>query len=128
MKATRKAITLTGALYFVMAIPVSKGQDSALVTGAASSISAPIEFIQVDDLKIAYKVVGNGKPIIFLARFRGTLNDWDPAFVDGVAKSYRVILFDAPGVGRSSGIVPASVTKWADQAVQFTRALGIEHA
>jgi pimeloyl-ACP methyl ester carboxylesterase len=56
------------------------------------------------------------------------LNDWDPAFVDAVAKSHQVILFDAPGVGRSSGIVPTSVTKWADQAVQFSRALGIDHA
>ena len=26
------------------------------------------------------------------------------------------------------GSVPTSVTKWADQAVQFTRALGIDHA
>jgi pimeloyl-ACP methyl ester carboxylesterase len=106
----------------------SKGRGLSPEASVSSSISAPIKFIQVDGLKIAYKVVGRGKPIIFLARFRGTLNDWDPAFVDGVAKSYKVILFDAPGVGLSTGIVPTSVTKWADQAVQFTRALGIDHA
>ena len=91
-------------------------------------MSAPIDFISVDGISIVYKVIGNGKPIVFLARFRGTLNDWDPAFVDAVAKSYQVILFDAPGVGRSGGIVPTSVTKWADQAVQFTHTLGIRHA
>jgi pimeloyl-ACP methyl ester carboxylesterase len=77
----------------------------------SSSISAPIKFIQADSFKIAYKVIGTGQAIILLARFRGTLNDWDPAFVDAVAKSYRVILFDASGAGRSSGIVPTSVTK-----------------
>jgi pimeloyl-ACP methyl ester carboxylesterase len=99
-----------------------------VLTSASSAISAPIKFIEVDGLKIAYKVIGNGKPIIFLARFRGTLNDWDPAFVDAVARSYQVILFDAPGVGCSGGIVPTSVTRWADQAIQFTRALGIDHA
>jgi pimeloyl-ACP methyl ester carboxylesterase len=71
----------------------------------SSSISAPINFIQVDGLRIAHKVIGNGEPIVFLARFRGTLNDWDPAFVDAVAKSYRVILFDGPGVGLSTGAV-----------------------
>jgi pimeloyl-ACP methyl ester carboxylesterase len=105
---------------------------SHLLTQTAAStspsISAPIQFIPVDGFNIAYKVIGTGEPIIFLARFRGTLNDWDPAFVDAVAKSYRVILFDAPGVGRSTGIVPTSVTKWADQAVHFAHALGIEHA
>jgi len=97
-------------------------------SSSSSSITAPINFIQVDGLNIAHKVIGNGLPIIFLARFRGTLNDWDPAFVDAVAKSYQVILFDAPGVGRSGGLVPTSVTRWADQAVQFARALGIDRA
>ena len=90
------------------------------VVSASSSITAPIQFTKVDGLNIAYKVIGQGKPIIFLARFRGTLNDWDPAFVDAVAKSYRVILFDAPGVGRSAGVVSTSVTKWADQAAHST--------
>jgi pimeloyl-ACP methyl ester carboxylesterase len=94
----------------------------------SSSISAPINFIQVDGLRIAHKVIGNGEPIVFLARFRGTLNDWDPAFVDAVAKSYRVILFDGPGVGLSTGAVSKSVTEWADQAIQFSRALGIDQA
>jgi pimeloyl-ACP methyl ester carboxylesterase len=103
-------------------------QGSALQTSASSSISAPIKFIEVDSLMIAYKEIGKGKPIIFLQRFRGTLNDWDPAFVDAVAQRYRVILFDAPGVGRSTGIVPKSVTAWADQAVRFSRALGIDRA
>src|SRR5580700_10795514 len=103
-------------------------QTSNARADASSSISAPIKFIQVDGLPVAYKVIGKGKPIVFLQRFRGTLNDWDPAFVDGVAKSRQVILFDAPGVGRSPGVVSTSVTKWADQAIRFTRALGIDRA
>ena len=109
-------------------IPVPQRPLTTTAASASSSISAPIQFIQVDGLNIAYKVIGKGEPIIFLARFRGTLNDWDPAFVDAVAKSYQVILFDAPGVGRSTGVVPTSVTKWADQVVQFTHALRIERA
>ena len=68
--------------------PLSKPAVSS-----SSSITAPIQFIKVDGLNIAYKVIGKGEPIIFLARFRGTLNDWDPAFVDAMAKSYQVILF-----------------------------------
>src|SRR5271170_2713078 len=110
MNARRKTLFLIGALFFVMAISESKGQGTSPAASGSSSISAPIKYIQIDNLKIAYKVIGNGKPIIFLARFRGTLNDWDPAFVDAVAKSYRVILFDQPGVGRSGGTVPVSVT------------------
>jgi pimeloyl-ACP methyl ester carboxylesterase len=109
-------------------ISKANAQSVTPPAGASSSVSAPIEFVSVDGIRIAYKAIGKGKPIVFLARFRGNLNDWDPAFVDAVAKRYQVILFDAPGVGRSGGVVPTSVTKWADQAVQFAQALGIRHA
>ena len=127
-RRNRMALLILSTLFVPSVILRSNGQDTKLAPGASSSISAPIEFIQVDGQRIAYKIIGSGKPIVFLARFRGTLNDWDPAFVDAVAKSYQVILFDAPGVGRSGGSVPTSVTKWADQAVQFTHMLGIDHA
>src|SRR5277367_6337423 len=127
-RRNRMALLILSTLFIPSVILRSNGQDTKLAPDASSSISAPIEFIQVDGQRIAYKIIGSGKPIVFLARFRGTLNDWDPAFVDAVAKSYRVILFDAPGVGRSGGIVPTSVTKWADQVVQFTHTLGIRHA
>jgi pimeloyl-ACP methyl ester carboxylesterase len=106
----------------------AKGKDWIPEMGELSYIYAPFKFIQVDGEKIAYKIIGKGKPVVFLHRFRGTLNDWDPAFVDAVAKNYQVIIFDPPGVGLSSGTVPISVTKWAGQAVQFTCALGIDNA
>jgi pimeloyl-ACP methyl ester carboxylesterase len=112
----------------VFAIAQMKGQQTRPLESAASSIPAPIQYVQVDEVRIAYKVIGGGRPIIFFARFRGTLNDWDPAFVDAVAKSYQVILFDALGVGRSGGTVPTSVTKWAEQASHFVQALGIKRA
>jgi pimeloyl-ACP methyl ester carboxylesterase len=128
MNTKKKVLSLLGTLIIVMTFSKSKGQDLNSETNVSSSISASIKYIQVDSLKIAYKIIGKGKPIVFLQRFRGTLNDWDPAFIDAVAKSYQVILFDAPGVGLSSGNVPLSITKWADQAIQFTHALGISHA
>ena len=55
----------------------------------SSSISAPINFIQVDGLKIAHEVIGKWEAKHFSGTVRGTLNDWDPAFVDAVAKSYQ---------------------------------------
>jgi pimeloyl-ACP methyl ester carboxylesterase len=93
-----------------------------------SSASAPIKFVQVNGLKIAYKLIGDGEPIIFLNRFRGNLNDWDPGFVDVVAARYKVLLFDAPGIGLSEGTVPASITKMGDDAIAFASALGIKKA
>jgi pimeloyl-ACP methyl ester carboxylesterase len=123
-----KILILTCLFFIIMAFSNTPCKDLNPGAGALSSISAPIKFIQVDSSKIAYKVIGKGKPIIFLSRFRGTLNDWDPAFVDAIGKSYQVVLFDQPGVGLSPGTVPINATKWADQAVRFAHALGIDHA
>lgn len=120
-------VLLTALLVFVLPF-VAISQDSKSTSFSSSSIAAKIQYIQVDSLKIAYKIIGKGKPVVFLQRFRGTMNDWDPAFLDAVAKQYKVIIFDAPGVGLSSGSVPTSITKMADQAVNFSKALGIDQA
>ncbi len=128
MKTLISAIVFIALCSFCSFSQSAKRKNLSSNEGTSSSVSARIKFIQVDSLKIAYKVIGKGKPIIFLSRFRGTLNDWDPAFVDAVANSYQVILFDSPGVGLSSGTVSTSVTKWADEAVAFTNALGIDRA
>lgn len=124
MGILKKRSVLFAALLSISMHFVARSQDIK----SSSALSAGIKYIQVDSLKIAYKIIGKGQPILFLQRFRGTINDWDPAFVDAVAKQYKVILFDAPGVGLSSGSVPASITKMADQAVVFSRALGINQA
>lgn len=47
-------------------------------------------------------------------RFRGTIDDWDPAFLDVLAAEREVIVFDAAGVGYSAGEVPATVAGMAD--------------
>ncbi len=78
--------------------------------------------------QFAYRTVGTGSPVIFLQRFRGTMDDWDPAFVDAVAASHRVILFDNAGVSSSTGEVAPTLGAAADDAVAFARNLGIDKA
>src|SRR5262249_42710280 len=61
-------------------------------------------------------------------RFRATMDHWDPAFVNGLAKQHRVILFDNAGVSLSTGETPATFAGMAADAARFVRALGIERA
>ena len=82
----------------------------------------------VSGRQFAYRSVGSGSPVLFLQRFRGTMDDWDPAFVDAVAASHRVVLFDNAGVSSSSGEVAPTLGAAADDAVAFARSLGIERA
>ncbi|MFI5592406.1 hypothetical protein ACIA5G_45660 [Amycolatopsis sp. NPDC051758] len=54
-----------------------------------------------------YRRIGprGGVPLVLLMRFRGTIDRWDPEFVDRLAADRDVILFaegrQAPGGGRS---------------------------
>lgn len=93
-----------------------------------SALDAATQFLEVDGTRLAYRSIGAGDPIVFLSRFRGTMNDCDPAFVDAVAATRRVILFDSAGVGESAGETPTTLEEAADIAVGLSRALGFDKA
>jgi pimeloyl-ACP methyl ester carboxylesterase len=77
----------------------------------------------------AYRDVGSSDvPLVALQHFRGNLDNWDPALVDGLAATRRVITFDNVGVGGSSGTTPHTVAQMAHDAVAFLTALGIDRA
>ncbi|KOY84349.1 alpha/beta hydrolase [bacterium 336/3] len=78
-------------------------------------------YAKIDNQKIAYRKIGKGTPIILANRFRGTLDTWDPLFLELLAKNNIVITFDYAGIGYSTGELPldikdvaAEVTKLAD--------------
>jgi pimeloyl-ACP methyl ester carboxylesterase len=60
--------------------------------------------------------------------FMGTMDHWDPAVTDGVAKEREVILFDNAGVSSSSGNVPDTFAEMGANAIAFITALGLKQA
>ena len=48
-------------------------------------------------------------PLVLLQHFRGNLDNWDPALIDALATTRRVITFDNRGVGASTGSTPDTV-------------------
>src|SRR5271156_2152109 len=75
----------------------------------------------------AYRDTGgkSGVPLVLLQHFRGNLDNWDPALVDALAASRRVIAFDNTGVGRSTGVTPDTIGQMARDAITFVAALGL---
>src|SRR5690242_11975991 len=89
------------------------------------------QHLKVGDVSYAYRELCPAKlvdptPVVFLHRFRGTLDDWDPAFVDELAKTRHVILFSDAAVGSSTGIPAKDVDEKARNAASFARKLGYE--
>jgi pimeloyl-ACP methyl ester carboxylesterase len=81
----------------------------------------------VKGVKYAYRRFGvsGGVPLIGFQHFTGTLDNWDPVIMNGLAARREVIVFDNQGVGNSEGVTPEKVADMAADAVDFITALGI---
>lgn len=66
-----------------------------------------------------------GVPVVLMNRFKGTLDWWDPKFLDLLAAEHDVITFDYVAVGYSTGEVRSTVEGFADGAIEFIDALGL---
>ncbi|HTJ22155.1 MAG TPA: alpha/beta hydrolase [Gemmatimonadaceae bacterium] len=95
-------------------------------TAAGAANAAHTRLLRVGGVEFAYRTFGaeSDVPIVLLPRFRGTMDDWDPAFLDALAADRRVVIFDNAGVGRSAGESPATIAGMAEHAAAFIRALG----
>lgn len=91
-----------------------------------SAIHSKTAFIEVGNRKIAYRSIGNGTPIILCNRFRGTLDTWDPLFLDTLAINYTVITFEYTGIGRSTGELPTDITEVAKDVMEIATTLDLK--
>ncbi|HXE94063.1 MAG TPA: alpha/beta hydrolase [Gaiellaceae bacterium] len=75
-------------------------------------------------IEYAYRDVGAGEvPLVLLQHFRGNLDNWDPALIDALAASRRVVTFDNAGVGASTGSTPNTIEAMAHDAIAFLEAM-----
>ena len=89
--------------------------------------TAPTQFVDTAGVRFAYRRFGGsgGIPLVFNMHFTGTMDHWDPAVTDGLARDREVILFDNAGISSSSGEVPNSIEGMAANAAAFIRAVGL---
>ena len=93
-----------------------------------TSQTAATQLIDVKGTSFAYREFGapSAIPLVFLHHLTATLDDWDPAVLDGLAATRRVIIFDNRGVVRSGGVTPDSVAAMARDAAAFLDAKGLK--
>ena len=104
---------------------VLAGTLAAPVLAYDTAARALTQFVEVRGTRIAYRAVGKGQPMILLTRMRGTLDTWDPLFLDELAKGNRVITVDYPGIGYSSGVLPKDISEVADFVADFADAMDL---
>ena len=90
--------------------------------------TAPTQFVEAKGIRFAYRRFGKagGVPLVLFMHFTGTMDHWDPAVTDGLARDREVILFDNAGISSSSGEVPTTIEGMAADAAAFIKALGLK--
>jgi hypothetical protein len=50
--------------------------------------TAPTQFVEANGIRFAYRRFGNagGVPVVFNQHYTGTMDYWDPAVTDGLAR------------------------------------------
>ena len=106
--------------------PATTEASNELKKGEVNATTSRTQFAEVNGRKIAYRSIGKGDPIIFCQRFRGVLDDWDPAFLDALAKNYNVIIFDYTGLSSSTGSPHTDMKGFGSDVVDLANFLGFK--
>ena len=91
-------------------------------------VAAPNKAVAADNgIRYAYRELGEGTvPLVLLQHFRGNLDNWDPALIEALAATRRVIAFDNVGVASSSGTTPPTIAQMASDALAFLAAMDLD--
>ena len=90
--------------------------------------TAPTQYVTGNGIRFAYRRFGKtgALPLVFFQHFTGTLDNWDPAVTDGIAKEREVIIFDNAGIASTDGEVANTIKGIAATALDFIDALGLK--
>ena len=108
------------------ASPASTSASGAAVGPSAAVVNAPTKIAHTAAGPVGYREVGAGSPVLLVMGLSGSMDDWQPAFVAGLATDHTVVVFDNAGVGQTAALSPPlSITAMANQASALISALGL---
>ena len=85
------------------------------------------QVVATNGISYAYRERGDGDtPLVVLQHFRGNLDNWDPALIDGLSARRRVVAFNNVGVASTSGTTPNTVEAMAHGAIEFLEAMNVQ--
>jgi pimeloyl-ACP methyl ester carboxylesterase len=88
-----------------------------------------METARIGDIDICYELLGDGPPLVMIMGYSANIDWWDPELVEDLANSFRLLLFDNRGAGRTSaGAKRFSIPQFARDIAGLMEVLGIERA
>jgi pimeloyl-ACP methyl ester carboxylesterase len=85
--------------------------------------------IEAGDRTVAWRVVGEGPPLVLLNGYSGTAADWDPGFLGALGARHSVVCPDHRGMGESTlgdASLPITIDSMVDDVERVLDALELE--
>jgi pimeloyl-ACP methyl ester carboxylesterase len=130
-RATTVTICLSSLLLLVLGIGASASwAKDILPVGEKVAVDAQgrdIYQTSANGIRIGYKLIGSGEPLLLLTGLGATMEDWAPTFIEEAAKKYQLILVDNRGMGYTTDNgQPFDYKLFAQDAVGLLDALGVK--
>jgi len=110
------AVLVSVALAACGSPPMQPTAPPSSPSWAASVVSALVQLAHTKLGTVGYRTVGHGPPLVLIMGYGGTMETWDPRFVDALARHYRVVIFDNAGLGSTQPLPePLTIDAMADQ-------------
>jgi pimeloyl-ACP methyl ester carboxylesterase len=98
--------------------------SSTLPASAVSIVTAPVKVARTPDGSVGYREVGAGPPLVLIMGYSGSMDAWEPSFLDALGRAHRVVIFDNAGIGRTSALpTPLTITAMANQTAALIETL-----
>ena len=123
-------IALPTTMTTIVGVYGQPNQMDTSVTYSSSNIqNITVKKVHVGDIEIAYKMFGNGEPILLISGSSSDMNDWQPSILRDFSLNHTVIVFDSRGIGNTTtGSKPYTTEQLANDTAGLLDALKIQKA
>ena len=129
----KKAACLFFSLLIVLAIGVSSTtaqgiQPSGKKIGLDKQGNT-IYQVPANGIKIGYKLIGSGEPLVMIMGTGGTMDQWPREVIEALSKKYQLLIPDNRGMGyTTANDVTFTYKLFADDIIGLLDALGLKKA
>jgi len=127
----KKTTQLFVSLFIVWAITVSSAmaqdiQPSGEAIGMDKQGNA-IYQISANGIKIGYKLIGSGDPLVMIDGLGNTMDCWPQEIIEALSKQYQLIILDNRGMGHTTvNDAPFTYKLFADDTIGLLDALKVK--
>ncbi|MFA5181216.1 MAG: alpha/beta hydrolase [Syntrophales bacterium] len=126
-KATCIFVTLLIVLAVYISSATAQGIQPSGKTIGLDKQGRAIYQVQGNGIKIGYKLIGTGEPLVMIMGLGGTMDHWPQGVIETLSKKYQLIVPDNRGMGDTTANDATFTYKlFADDVIALLTALGVK--